>query len=238
MPERPGANAVVSVVGAGLAGCEAAWQLVRRGIRVKLYEMRPACTTPAHRTAGFAELVCSNSLKAEYVTSASGLLKAEMRALGSLIVEAAEKTRVPAGGALAVDRERFSAYITEALSAHPLCGIAREAVTAVPEPPCVIATGPLTDRAMADAIAQLPGMAPLNFFDAAAPIVTRESLDMDRIFPASRYGRGGDDYLNCPMNEAEYNAFYEALVSAELHEMRDFEKGLLFEGCLPVEALA
>ncbi|MCI5545735.1 MAG: methylenetetrahydrofolate--tRNA-(uracil(54)-C(5))-methyltransferase (FADH(2)-oxidizing) TrmFO, partial [Clostridiales bacterium] len=199
----------VTVVGAGLAGSEAAWQLLRRGIPVRLIEMRPEKTTPAHVTGGFAELVCSNSLKAEHLTNASGLLKAEMKLFDSLILRAAEEARVPAGGALAVDRERFSQIVTETLSGHPLCEVVHEAVTEIPASPCIVATGPLTDGALAGAIEKLPGMKSLHFFDAEAPIVTAESIDMTRAFKASRYGRGeGDDYINCPMTEQEYYAFY------------------------------
>ena len=229
----------VTVVGAGLAGSEAAWQLLRRGIPVRLIEMRPEKTTPAHVTGGFAELVCSNSLKAEHLTNASGLLKAEMKLFDSLILHAAEEAHVPAGGALAVDRERFSQIVTETLSGHPLCEVVHEAVTEIPDAPCIVATGPLTDGALAGAIEKLPGMKSLHFFDAEAPIVTAESIDMTRAFKASRYGRGeGDDYINCPMTEQEYYAFYDALVSAETAEVHDFEKKLVFEGCLAVEILA
>ena len=229
----------VTVVGAGLAGSEAAWQLLRRGIPVRLIEMRPEKSTPAHVTGGFAELVCSNSLKAEHLTNASGLLKAEMKLFDSLILRAAEEARVPAGGALAVDRARFSQIVTETLTNHPLCEVARETVTEIPASPCIVATGPLTDGALAGAIEKLPGMKSLHFFDAEAPIVTAESIDMNRAFKASRYGRGeGDDYINCPMTEQEYYAFYDALVSAETAEVHDFEKKLVFEGCLAVEILA
>ena len=228
----------VTVVGAGLAGCEAAWQLVNRGIPVRLVEMRPLRYSPAHRYPGFAELVCSNSLKAEHLTNASGLLKAELRAMNSLILRCAEASRVPAGGALAVDRERFSDSITEALKGHPLVTLESAVVSELPGAPCVIATGPLTDPALTDAIQRRTGHGALNFFDAAAPIVTAESLDMDKVFRASRYGRGTDDYLNCPMTEDEYNAFYDALVGAELAPLHDFEKKLVFEGCLAVEILA
>ena len=231
-------RARVTVVGAGLAGCEAAWQLARRGIPVKLIEMKPLRYSPAHKSPGFAELVCSNSLKAEHLTNASGLLKAELRAMDSLILRAAEATRVPAGGALAVDRHLFSDRVTEAVKGHPLIEFATEVVTEIPEAPAIIATGPLTDPALCDAIAAHTGVRALNFFDAAAPIVTAESLDMTKVFRASRYGRGSDDYLNCPMTEAEYNAFYDALVGAELAELHDFEKKLVFEGCLAVEILA
>ena len=228
----------VTVVGAGLAGCEAAWQLVRRGIPVRLIEMKPVKFSPAHKMEGFAELVCSNSLKAEQMTNASGLLKAEMRALDSLILSAAEASRVPAGGALAVDRNLFSDRITQTLRNHPLVTVENAVVDEIPDAPAIIATGPLTDPALTAAIEKLPGAKSLHFFDAAAPIVTAESLDMDKVFRQSRYDRGGSDYLNCPMNEAEYNAFYDALVGAELEELHDFEKKLVFEGCLAVEILA
>ena len=228
-----------TVIGAGLAGCEAAWQLAVRGIPVTLIEMKPEKFTPAHHSAGFAELVCSNSLRSDQLTNAVGLLKEEMRQLRSLILRAADATRVPAGGALAVDRERFSQIVTETLSGHPLSEVVHEAVTEIPDAPCIVATGPLTDGALAGAIEKLPGMKSLHFFDAEAPIVTAESIDMTKAFRASRYGRGdGDDYINCPMTEEEYNAFYDALVSAELAEVRDFEKKLVFEGCLAVEILA
>ena len=228
----------VTIVGAGLAGCEAAWQLVNRGIPVRLIEMKPLKYSPAHHSPGFAELVCSNSLKAEHLSNASGLLKAELRAMNSLILRCAEESRVPAGGALAVDRDRFSDKITAALTAHPLVEVAHEVVSRLPEAPAIIATGPLTDPALTDAIAKRTGSGALNFFDAAAPIVTAESLDMGRVFRASRYGRGTDDYLNCPMTQAEYDAFYDALMGAELAEVHDFEKKLVFEGCLAVEILA
>ena len=228
----------VTVVGAGLAGCEAAWQLVRRGIPVRLIEMKPVKFSPAYKMEGFAELVCSNSLKAEQMTNASGLLKAEMRALDSLILSAAEASRVPAGGALAVDRNLFSDRITQTLRNHPLVTVENAVVDEIPDAPAIIATGPLTDPALTAAIEKLPGAKSLHFFDAAAPIVTAESLDMDKVFRQSRYDRGGSDYLNCPMNEAEYNAFYDALVGAELEELHDFEKKLVFEGCLAVEILA
>ena len=231
-------NDRVTIVGAGLAGCEAAWQLVRRGVPVRLIEMKPVKYSPAHKIEGFAELVCSNSLKAEHLTNASGLLKAEMKALDSLILAAAEKSRVPAGGALAVDRYLFSEEITRTLKEHPLVEFESAVVSEIPEGPAIIATGPLTDPSLTDAIQKLPGAKALHFFDAAAPIVTADSLDMSKVFRASRYDRGGSDYLNCPMNEEEYNAFYDALMSAELAELHDFEKKLVFEGCLAVEILA
>lgn len=231
-------NQTVTIVGAGLAGCEAAWQLVNRGIPVRLIEMKPLKFSPAHKMEGFAELVCSNSLKAEQLTNASGLLKAEMKALNSLILSAAEQSRVPAGGALAVDRDVFSEIITKTLKEHPLVTFEVGLVEEIPEAPVIIATGPLTDPALTDAIEKLPGAKSLHFFDAAAPIVSADSLDMTKVFRASRYDRGGADYLNCPMNEEEYNAFYDALIGAELAELHDFEKKLVFEGCLAVEILA
>ncbi len=230
-------NNCVNVIGSGLAGCEAAWQLAKRGISVILYEMKPIKYSPAHKMPGFAELVCSNSLKAEHLTNASGLLKAEMRMLDSLTLKAAEYARVPAGGALAVDRDLFSGYITSAMENHPLIEIRRECVTEILPEPLIIATGPLTDDALAEAITRLEGFQALHFFDAAAPIVTKESLDMNKVFRASRYDKGSD-YLNCPMTEEEYNRFYDALVDAELAPLHDFDKKMVFEGCLAVEILA
>ena len=227
----------VTVIGAGLAGCEAAWQLVRRGVPVRLIDMKPVKYSPAHKREGFAELVCSNSLKAEQLSNASGLLKAEMRALDGLILSCAEKCRVPAGGALAVDRDKFSDLITRTLKEHSLVTFESALVDRIPDAPAIIATGPLTDPALTDAIQALPGAKALHFFDAAAPIVTADSLNMDKVFRASRYDRGSD-YLNCPMSEDEYNAFYDALCAAELAELHDFEKKLVFEGCLAVEILA
>ena len=217
----------VTVVGAGLAGCEAAWQLANRGIPVRLIEMKPLKYSPAHHYP-----------EAEQLSNASGLLKAELRAMNSLILRCAEESRVPAGGALAVDREQFSDRITAAVKGHPLIQAETGLVDDIPNAPAVVATGPLTDPALTDAIARRTGSAALNFFDAAAPIVTADSLDMTKVFRASRYGKGSDDYLNCPMTEAEYNAFYDALVGAELAELHDFEKKLVFEGCLAVEILA
>lgn len=230
-------NDEVTVVGAGLAGCEAAWQLAKQGIPVRLIEMKPGKFSPAHKTADFAELVCSNSLKAEHLTNASGLLKAEMEKFGSLILDAAHAARVPAGTALAVDRERFSRLVTEAIGLQPLIRVERRAAERVPDEPAVIATGPLTDPALLDALAGLPGLTALHFFDAAAPIVTAESLDMNVLFRQSRNGVG-DDYLNSPMDRAQYDAFYEALCEAELAPLHDFENNLVFEGCLAVEILA
>ena len=226
-----------TVVGAGLAGSEAAWQLARRGIAVTLVEMKPAKMTPAHHSPLMAELVCSNSLRSDRLTNAVGLLKEEMRLLDSLIMRAADLARVPAGGALAVDRDSFSGYITKALSEHPLISLESREMTEIPVGPAIIATGPLTSDAMSQAISELPGLGTLNFYDAAAPIVTLESLNMDRIFRQSRYDRG-DDYLNCPMTEEEYNAFVDALLAAETAEVHGFEETRVFEGCMPVESMA
>ena len=208
-------SGAVQVIGAGMAGCEAAWQLAQNGIPVVLWEMKPQRFSPAHRSEGFAELVCSNSLKAERTESAAGLLKAEMELLGSLLVPCAKQCRVPAGGALAVDRERFSETVTEKILAHPLITVRREEVTALPQDGfSVVATGPLTDGALAEEIHLLCG-GRLSFFDAAAPIVTAESVDFGAAFYASRYERGGEeDYLNCPMDREQYEAFYAALVAA------------------------
>ncbi|MGQ9497708.1 MAG: methylenetetrahydrofolate--tRNA-(uracil(54)-C(5))-methyltransferase (FADH(2)-oxidizing) TrmFO [Desulfotomaculales bacterium] len=229
----------VTVVGAGLAGAEAAWQTATRGIPVELYEMRPRKFTPAHTTGYFAELVCSNSLRAEAFTSAVGLLKEEMRRLGSLIMRCADANRVPAGGALAVDRTLFSRAVTETLEQHPLVTVHREEVRRVPEAPAVVlASGPLTSDALADDIRRLTGEDYLYFYDAVAPIVTLESLNLDRIFKSSRYGKGEPAYLNCPMTEDEYDRFWQALVAAERAPLHAFEQEIHFEGCLPIEVLA
>ena len=226
-----------TVVGAGLAGTEAAWQLAKHGIHVTLIEMKPEKMSPAHHSPLMAELVCSNSLRSDRLTNAVGLLKEEMRMLDSLVMKAAEVARVPAGGALAVDRDTFSGYITKALTEHPLITVESREVTEIPDGPVIIATGPLTSDAMSEAIAALPGLDTLNFYDAAAPIVTLESLNMERIFRQSRYDRG-DDYLNCPMTEEEYNAFVDALLAAETAEIHGFEEKKVFEGCMPVESMA
>lgn len=227
----------VKVIGAGLAGCEAAWQLVKRGIPVDLYEMKPEKMTPAHKSKLFSELVCSNSLRSDRLTNAVGLLKEEMRRMDSLIMKAADLSRVPAGGALAVDREQFSGFITETIRSHPLVTVKEEEVIEIPESPCIIATGPLTSEKMCDAIRELPGMTTLNFYDAAAPIVTADSLDMTQVYRASRYGRG-DDYLNCPMDREQYEAFWKALTEAETVPVHGFEETKVFEGCMPVESMA
>lgn len=227
----------VTIVGAGLAGCEAAWQLARHGIPVELLEMKPVKFSPAHHSENFAELVCSNSLKATRLVSASGLLKAEMERFDSLSLRAARESSVPAGGALAVDRDRFSEAVTREISSHPLIEVKREVVLKLPEPPAIIATGPLTDDMLADDIARVTGKGALHFFDAAAPIVSADSIDFTVAFHASRYERG-DDYVNLPMDDKQYGAFYDALMSAELAEFKDFEKSPVFEGCLAIEILA
>ena len=226
----------VSVIGAGLAGCEAAYQLALRGIPVDLYEMKPQKMSPAHHSGDFCELVCSNSLRSDRIENAVGLLKAELRILGSLVLRVADETRVPAGGALAVDREGFSARVSEIIRSHPNITIHSEEVISIPEAPAIIASGPLTSDALAAEIARLTGEA-LHFYDAAAPIVTYDSLDMKKVFRASRYGRG-DDYLNCPMTREEYEVFYHALISAETAELHSFEAPRVFEGCMPVEVMA
>ena len=225
------------VIGAGLAGSEAAWQLAQRGIHVSLYEMRPENTSPAHHTDRFAELVCSNSLRGEKLSNAVGLLKEEMRRLGSLIMQWADKTRVPAGDALAVDREAFSEGITNTIMSHPMIDVIKKEMDSVPEGPVIIATGPLTSEKMANAIAMLPGMSTLNFYDAAAPIVYRESIDEEKMYRLSRYGRG-DDYLNCPMTKEEYNRFIDAIIEAETADIHGFEETRVFEGCMPIESMA
>lgn len=227
----------VSVIGAGLAGCEAAWQLVSRGIRVRLYDMKPSRMTPAHTSPFFAELVCSNSLRSDRLQNAAGLLKEEMRRLGSVIMAAADQTRVPAGGALAVDREAFSASITKALKEHPLLTFISDEVTQFPAAPAIIASGPLTSPALSESVMALPDAGTLHFYDAAAPIVLKESIDMSRAFKASRYGRG-DDYINCPMDETQYKAFHQALIDAQTAAVHGFEESAVFEGCMPIESLA
>ena len=230
-------NLHATVVGAGLAGSEAAWQLARQGIAVTLIEMKPEKMSPAHHSPLFAELVCSNSLRSDRLTNAVGLLKEEMRLMHSLVMEAADLARVPAGGALAVDRETFSGHITKSLREHPLVEVVSREVTEIPDGPVIIATGPLTSDALSETISRLPGLETLNFYDAAAPIVTAESLNMDKVFRQSRYDRG-DDYLNCPMTEEEYNAFVDALLAAETADIHGFEETKVFEGCMPVESMA
>ncbi len=233
----------VSVIGAGLAGCEAAWQLSRAGIAVELFEMKPKKFTPAHKYKGFAELVCSNSLKAARINSAAGLLKEEMRRLGSLTVECAEKTKVPAGGALAVDREKFSDMVTEKILSRENITVRCEEVTEIPEGNVIIATGPLTSGKLAEDIGRICG-GYLSFYDAAAPIVTYDSLEKDKIFFAARYGRGDDDYINCPFAKEEYISFWNELKNAESAPVHDFDKPkgkddfTVYEGCMPIEVLA
>lgn len=240
-------NTAVTVIGAGLAGCEAVWQLANAGINVRLCEMKPAKYTPAHKYSGFAELVCSNSLKASRVNSAAGLLKEEMRRLGSLTVPCAVETAVPAGGALAVDRTLFSDLVTEKIHSHPNIEICSGEVTEIPEGNVIIASGPLTSDALAESIKKISG-GYLSFYDAAAPIVTFESINMDRAFFGARYGRGDDDYINCPFTKEEYLEFYNAIVSAESAPLHDFDAPqelhnkndsfTVYEGCMPIEVLA
>ena len=231
----------IHVIGAGLAGCEAAMQIANRGCKVKLYEMKPHKKTPAHKTDLFGELVCSNSLKAMRVESAAGLLKEEMRLLDSFLMKCADRCAVPAGGALAVDREQFATLVTDGIVNHPLIEVVHEEITDIPDDAVtIIATGPLTADALAKSIEDRFGGS-LSFFDAAAPIVTEDSIDMDYAFTASRYDRGGDDdYINCPMNKEEYERFYEALVSAERAPLHDFDVNnpKVYEGCMPVEVMA
>ena len=230
----------VKVIGAGLAGCEAAYALATRGVKVDLYEMKPLRRSPAHQIDGFAELVCSNSLKAARIDSSAGLLKEEMRRLGSISMIAAERSSVAAGGALAVDRDTFSQIITEEIKNHPNITVHYEEVGEInPDEITIVCSGPLTDGPLAEMMKQLTDSDNLSFFDAAAPIVTAESIDMSRAFCASRYDKGGDDYINCPMNKAEYEAFYDALMSAERAPQKDFDvNGRVYEGCMPIEIMA
>ena len=232
-------NAAVKVIGAGLAGCEAAWQLAQREIPVELFEMKPGEKSPAHISPHFAELVCSNSLRSNELTNAVGLLKAEMRLLGSLIISAADETRIPAGGALAVDRERFAALVSERIKKHPLIKVKEEIVREIPEGRVIIATGPLTSNGLAENISKLsPDKKMLSFFDAAAPIITSESIDMGNAFFASRYDKGDADYINCPLSKEQYIKLYKALISADIVPARGFEDKTVFEGCMPIEAMA
>lgn len=231
-------SGTVNVIGGGLAGSEAAWQLAEKGINVLLYEMRPLSVSPAHQTDKFAELVCSNSLGADTLRSPGGILKAEMRKMKSLIMDCADRASVPAGNALAVDRQIFADLVTEKISSHPLIKIERKHCGSIPEGPTIIATGPLTSPELSEQIRSLTGGEYLYFFDAVAPVVLVESVNMERAFWGGRYGRG-NDYLNCPMNEGEYGAFLEALLSADVSPRHEFEKDLrYFEGCLPIEVIA
>ena len=229
----------ITIIGAGLAGSEAAWQAASQGVPVLLYEMRPVRQTPAHHTNQFAELVCSNSLRANGLTNAVGVLKEEMRRLNSLILSCADQHAVPAGGALAVDREGFSAEVTRRLREHPLIEVRNEEVTEIPKDGhVVIATGPLTAPSLSNGIQELLGEEYFYFYDAAAPIVEKDSIDMNKVYLASRYDKGEAAYLNCPMTEEEFEAFYEALTTAETAELKEFEKEIYFEGCMPVEVMA
>ena len=228
----------VTVLGAGLAGCECAWQLAKRGIEVRLFEMKPNKMTPAHSSEYFAELVCSNSLRSDELTNAVGLLKAEMRKMGSLIMESADSNRVAAGGALAVDREGFSRYITDTIKSCTNIELVSEEATDFADGELVVATGPLTSDALAEKLEKLCNCTGLHFYDAVAPIVTLESVDMDSAFFASRYDKGTADYVNCPMNEEEYKAFVKELVSAKEAPVHGFDDGGVFEGCMPVEVMA
>jgi methylenetetrahydrofolate--tRNA-(uracil-5-)-methyltransferase len=229
----------IAIIGGGLAGCEAAWQAARMGVSVTLYEMRPHRMTEAHKGEGLAELVCSNSLRSRELSTGPGLLKKELEAAGSLIMEAAAHSDVAAGSALAVDRDLFSSYITKAITEHPLIKVVREEVVEIPkEGICIIATGPLTSPLMADSIRAVIGSDDLSFYDAIAPIIDSASIDYSKVYLMSRYGKGGDDYVNCPMNREEYERFHDALVEADEVTARDFEDAKFFEGCMPVEVIA
>ena len=233
MPTTP----VVTVIGGGMAGCEAAWQLAKRGVRVRLYEMRPVKRTPVHKTDALAEMVCSNSLRSDSLDNAVGLLHEEMRRLDSLFLSSADNNRVPAGKALAVDRSRFSREITERLAAVSEVEIVREELTEIPKGPCIIATGPLTSEALSQDICKLTGSEHLYFYDAISPIILADTIDTNKTFAASRYDKGGADYINCPFTQQEFDRFYTELMHAETQELPDFERKLFFEGCLPIEEI-
>ena len=229
----------INVIGGGLAGCEAAYQIAKRGIKVKLYEMKPIKFSPAHSNENLAEIVCSNSFKSNLLTNACGLLKEELRLLDSLLIKCADKCKVPAGQALAVDREKFSEMVTKEIEENLNIEIIKEEVSKIPEDEItIIATGPLTSENLSNEILKLTGQEKLFFYDAAAPIVTKDSIDMSKAFTADRYGKGESDYINCPMTKAEYENFYNELINAERVELHDFEKGGLFEGCMPIEEMA
>ncbi|MDH6363161.1 methylenetetrahydrofolate--tRNA-(uracil-5-)-methyltransferase [Enterococcus sp. PF1-24] len=228
----------VNVIGAGLAGSEAAWQIAEAGVPVKLYEMRPVKMTDAHQTENFAELVCSNSLRGNSLANAVGLLKEEMRRLNSVVIGSADQTAVPAGGALAVDRDDFSQLVTERVKNHPLVTVVHEEITALPEGITVVASGPLTSAALGTAIQEFNGSEGFYFYDAAAPIIEKSSIDMDKVYLKSRYDKGEAAYLNCPMSKEEFDAFHEALINAEVAPLRTFEKEKYFEGCMPIEVMA
>jgi len=229
----------INVIGGGLAGCEAAYHIAQKGMQVKLYEMRPVKSTPVHQTSHLAELVCSNSLKSDLENTAQGLLKREMRLLDSLLLSCAEEARVPAGSALAVDRELFAAAVTKRIMAHPLIELIRKEIRAIlPDEITIIATGPLTSDSLSEEIKKLTGEEYLYFYDAVAPSISKESLDLSKVFKASRYGKGTDDYYNCPMSESEYNIFYSELVKADTVEGHSIDKKLFFDGCIPIEVMA
>lgn len=228
----------VSVVGGGLAGSEAAWQLAELGYAVRLYEMRPARRTPAHETGDLAEIVCTNSFKSEALDTPHGILKAEMRRFGCMLLTVADECRVPAGSALAVDRRQFSAEVTRRVSGHPNIQVLTREVRTIPDGPTIIATGPLTSDALSESVRALLGEQSLAFFDAIAPIFSRESIDESIVFPASRYGKGGADYLNCPFDRDAYETFIDALLAADIHEGHDWDRVPYFEGCLPIEVMA
>ena len=228
----------VKVIGAGLAGSEAAWQLAERGISVQLYEMRPKVMSPAHKTGGFAELVCSNSLRSNALTNAVGVLKEELRRMNSLIMKMADLHAVPAGSALAVDREAFSQAVTEAVKNHPLIEVIEEEVTEIPEGPVLVASGPLTSDALSASIKNLLNEGTFHFYDAAAPIIEKDSIDFSKAYFKSRYDKGDADYINCPMNKEEFETFYRELIHAETVPLKEFEKEIYFEGCMPFEEMA
>lgn len=228
----------INVIGGGLAGSEAAYQIAKRGIKVRLYEMKPIKFSPAHSSENLAEIVCSNSLKSNLLTNACGLLKEELRRLDSLLIKCADETAVPAGQALAVDRDEFSKLVTKKIEENENIEIIKEEVTTIPDGITIIATGPLTSDALSSEIAKLTGEEKLFFYDAAAPIVTKESIDMNNAFTADRYGKGDSDYINCPMTKEEYELFYNELINAEVTNKHEFEKGNLFEGCMPIEEMA
>lgn len=228
----------VTVIGAGLAGSEAAWQLAQRGISVRLYEMRPKVMSPAHKTGQFAELVCSNSLRSNALTNAVGMLKEELRRMNSLIMKMADKNAVPAGSALAVDREGFAKDVTDAIRSHPLIEVIEEEVTKIPEGPVIVASGPLTSDALSASIKELLQEGTFHFYDAAAPIIEKDSIDFTKAYFKSRYDKGDADYINCPMNKEEFETFYHELIHAETVPLKEFEKEIYFEGCMPFEEMA
>lgn len=228
----------INIIGGGLAGSEAAYQIAKRGIKAKLYEMKPLKYSPAHSNENLAEVVCSNSFKSNMLTNACGLLKEELRKLDSLLIKCADETRVPAGQALAVDREKFSELVTKRINENPNIEVIHEEVSKIPDGITIIATGPLTSKSLSDEISRITGKEKLFFYDAAAPIVTKESINMDKAFTADRYGKGESDYINCPMTKEEYESFYTELINAEIVNKHEFEKGSLFEGCMPIEEMA